>query len=159
MSAFIRALALSDEPFLWEALYHAIYVPPGEEPPPRSLVHHPRVSRYVAGWGSVHDSGFIAVDAQPIGTVWLRLFTAPDVGFGYVDDATPELSIALLPGQRGRGVGSRLLARMLESARDRYPAVSLSVDIRNPALRLYQRFGFETSRADGNTLVMVKRFE
>jgi ribosomal protein S18 acetylase RimI-like enzyme len=55
----------------------------------------------------------------------------------------PELSIGVAAEARGRGVGSALLDALLTLARERgYRAVSLSVDRRNPARRLYERKGF-----------------
>lgn len=81
-----------------------------------------------------------------------------DRGYGYVDDATPELSIALLPAYRGRGIGSQLLARLLEQAQGCCPGVSLSVSAGNPARRLYERFGFEIVAERGSSLTMLKRW-
>jgi hypothetical protein len=43
----IRPLAQADEPFLWEMLYHALFVPPGMAPFPRELIYQPAIRRYV----------------------------------------------------------------------------------------------------------------
>src|SRR5215213_2878533 len=113
---FIRKIASPDEPFLWEMLYQAIYVPDGS-PPPRDIVNSPELGRYVRGWGHVDDAGLLAVDAEarkPIGAAWLRLLTRDDAGYGYTDYETPELSMAVLPEYRGRGVGTVLLTSLLE---------------------------------------------
>lgn len=72
-----------------------------------------------------------------------------------MDDGTPELSIAILPEHRGQGVGRQLLTRLLASARLRYPAVSLSVDARNPAVRLYEHLGFWVVETNGHSLTMI----
>ncbi len=69
-------------------------------------------------------------------------------------DATPELAIAVWPHWRGRGVGTGLLRALLETADERYAAVSLSVSRENPARRLYERFGFETVAEAGTSLTM-----
>jgi len=45
-------------------------------------------------------------DQQPIDAAWLRLLVGDNRGFGYVDEKTPESSIALLPGHCGQGIGS-----------------------------------------------------
>jgi ribosomal protein S18 acetylase RimI-like enzyme len=55
----------------------------------------------------------------------------------------PELSIAILSEYRARGVGTELLLHLFEHLKSRYPAIYLSVSLENPALRLYQRLGFE----------------
>jgi ribosomal protein S18 acetylase RimI-like enzyme len=62
-----------------------------------------------------------------------------------VDASLPELAAAVEPDYLGRGVGTRLLAAYLELARSRFPAVTLSVRADNPAVRLYQRAGFEVT--------------
>ena len=51
------------------------------------------------------DFGYVAENSngRAIGVVWLRFFTADDPGFGFVDEATPELSIWVAEGERGRG--------------------------------------------------------
>jgi len=157
----IRPLMPADEPALWEMLYYAIHVPPGGAPPPRSILEAPEVARYVQGWGRPDDEGLAAElisSNQIIGAAWLRRLTAEAPGYGYIDDATPELSIAVAPPFRGQGIGARLLAGVLAVAQGRYAAVSLSVSADNPALRLYHRLGFEVVRQTGGALVMSKRF-
>ena len=50
--------------------------------------------------------------------------------------------IALLPEQRGRGIGSALIGRLQDEARQRGCALRLRVNPDNPAARLYRRLGF-----------------
>ena len=153
----IRPLTNEDEPFLWEMLYQALYVPAGEPPFPPEIVQQPELNCYVAGWGRLDDAGFVALleeTSEPIGAVWIRLLKDGNRGYGYVDDATPELTIALRPAARGQGVGTQLMLKMLAAARDKYPALSLSVSVGNPARRLYQRLGFETVEQTGAALTM-----
>lgn len=52
------------------------------------------------------------------------------------------MDIALLPQWRGKGVGSRLLAELLDEARATDCCVTLHVEPHNPAQRLYARLGF-----------------
>jgi ribosomal protein S18 acetylase RimI-like enzyme len=47
-----------------------------------------------------------------------------------------------LPDYRGQGIGAKLLTQILDAAKMKYPAVSLSVRANNPVLRLYERTGF-----------------
>jgi ribosomal protein S18 acetylase RimI-like enzyme len=154
----IRPLLPTDEPFLWDVLYEAIYVPPGESPPPRAIVHEPGIAHYVAGWGRPGDLGVVAIDLdtqKAAGAAWLRLLQGDNRGYGYVDDATPELTIAVLPAYRGRGVGTQLLKELLKMAAPHYHAISLSVWKENPARRLYERLGFVAVQGDANTLTML----
>jgi ribosomal protein S18 acetylase RimI-like enzyme len=156
----IRPVTPADAPFLWDMLYEAIYVPEGEPRPSRDLLSLPEISHYVAGWGQPGDYGLIAVDAasgRRAGAAWLRLLTGANAGFGYVDDGTPELSIALAAEYRGQGIGSALLRALLAHADSRYAAVSLSVDPRNPALRLYERLGFVAAGINGTSVTMIRR--
>ena len=157
----IRPITPADEPFLWEALYHAIYVAPGDAPPERDIVNRPELARYVRDWGDVNDLGFVAVtekSRQPIGAAWIRLLTGDNRGYGYVDDATPELSIAVLPEYRGQGVGTGLLIHLLQAVSIHHRSVSLSIEAGNPASRLYRRLGFEIVSTSGTSLVMRKTF-
>ena len=135
-------------------LHHAFYwresVSAAEEEP---------VYRYVYAWGRPGDAGVIALDERfPVGAAWYRLFRADAPGYGFVDEQTPELAIAVVPSRRGRGFGEELLSGLLERARqERHPALSLAVNRDNPAIRLYQRFGFQPVRESGDTVVMQAR--
>jgi GNAT superfamily N-acetyltransferase len=156
----IRAVIASDEPFLREMLYQSLYVPQGCAPFDRNVVNLPEIAKYVDGWGRAGDLGFIAVDSttnQPIGAVWMRLFTEAQKSYGYVAEDVPELGMALLPEYRGRGIGSALLRRALEMAAISHRAVSLSVFAENPARRLYERFRFEPVGKSESVVTMVKQ--
>jgi ribosomal protein S18 acetylase RimI-like enzyme len=155
----IRPIKPEDRRFLWEMLYQAIHVTQGSEPPSRDLLLRPEIRRYLQDWGQPHDSGFVAVDpltAEPIGAAWLRLLIGDQKGYGYVDDETPELTVAVVPECRGQGIGTRLLSQLLANAEARYPCLSLSVSPDNPALRLYSRMGFETVGTCGTSVVMKR---
>ena len=143
-------------------LYHAIHVNEGDPPPPRDIVQQPALAQYVSGWGRADDLGFVAEDAasgEPVGAAWLRRWQGNERGYGYVDDATPELTIAVLPGHRGRGAGSQLMAALIDAARERYRALSLSVSPDNPARRLYERLGFVAVGERSGSLVMRLGFD
>lgn len=156
----IRPLQPADEPFLWEMLYEAIYIPEGGTKPDRAILQEPSLAHYVAGWGQQPgDAGLLAIDpqrGQPVGAAWLRLFPATDPGWGFVDGDTPEVSVAMLPGYRGQGIGTALLTKLIAQADGRYAALSLSVDPQNPALRLYERLGFVVVGAFGTSWTMRK---
>lgn len=53
------------------------------------------------------------------------------------------LDIALLPPFRGRGLGTALLRALMAEAETRGVALTISVEVHNPALHLYERLGFE----------------
>ncbi len=153
MNCKLRAATATDEAFLFEMLYLAVFVPPGGCPLPRSVLAEPSIARYVAGWGTRSgDAGLIAmVEGEPVGSAWLRRFPAFEPGYGFVDEMTPELSVAVMPDYRGKGIGTLLVARLLDGV----PAASLSCDPENPAWRLYMRLGFEPL-PDGRTMLRIK---
>lgn len=148
----IRAASSADQWFISEMQYQACFVPPGADPFPRSILDEPSITKYHAGFGTqVGDVGFIALSpgGEPLGAAWVRLVQ----GYGFVDHDTPELGIAVVERRRGAGIGSALLEHLL----DRVPRCSLSVDTRNPAVRLYVRLGFATVGLDGDwTTVMLR---
>jgi ribosomal protein S18 acetylase RimI-like enzyme len=158
-SWFIRRLTQADEHFLREMLYVALHVPHGQPPFPKEVLSEPEISQYVSDWGRKGDTGFVAVDARTslcVGTAWIRLFTGESKGYGYVDDEIPELSMAVLPEYRGNGIGTDLIRHLIDEACLEHCALSLSVLADNPAVRLYQRLGFEVVRRDRGSLTMKK---
>ena len=147
-----------DQGFLEDMLYEALFIPPGEARPPRSVLGLPEIAHYAAGWGRPGDFGLIARSGEErLGAAWFRLFGVGERGFGYVDERTPELSMAVRPDARGLGIGSLLLGEIIAAARERgFEKLSLSVDVRNPALRLYERLGFAVAGEADQAFTMVK---
>ena len=108
------------------------------------------VYRYVQNWGRRGDAGLVAFDGRNVyGAAWYRLFTAAEPGFGFVDEATPELTIAVVPSHRGRGTGAELLEALLAQARaDGHTQVSLSAE--PGQTHFYESHGFRrVGEADG----------
>jgi ribosomal-protein-alanine N-acetyltransferase len=83
------------------------------------------------------------------------LFGKDDPGWT-IDDKTPDMAIALVPDQRGRGWGGKLLAELLKMARRKgFEAMSLNVGKWNrPAIALYERHGFSVVDENDDTLLM-----
>jgi ribosomal protein S18 acetylase RimI-like enzyme len=165
MAYSVRPATEDDAGFLWAMLYEASYAAEYGVPDVAALRGQPEQARYVEGWGSRTDLGIVAVKddtREPVGAAWLRLLTREAKGYGYVDDDTPELAIAVLPGHRSRGLGGRMLGELLEAATGSFGAVSLSVRADNPARRLYERTGFrvvggtDAERASVGTSVTMK---
>ena len=60
-----------------------------------------------------------------------------------------------MPNKRGHGLGSQLLEALIQRARDDgFHALSLSVEPQNPALPLYERFGFRKVDEHGGAWTM-----
>jgi ribosomal protein S18 acetylase RimI-like enzyme len=152
----IRRGGPQDTRFLRDMLHHAYYWrerEPGEGPGPVAL--------YVKGWGRPGDTALIAIDdGFPVGAAWYRLFRREQPGYGFVDEETPELAIAVVPSRRGRGIGDALLKELYERAKaDGYRAVSLSAERDNEHLVAYyeQKHGFERVSEDGGDSVTMRR--
>ena len=74
------------------------------------------------------------------------------VGRLYVDQREDEIrliDIALLPEHRGSGLGSRLMKGVLAQAEIAGLPVQIHVERDNPAMRLYDRLGFEQVEEQG----------
>jgi len=146
---------------LREYSYLALFVPEGAPQIPRDIIRQPAIARYTENWGRRGDDGLFAVEkgsGRDLGAAWLRLWLPGETGFGFVNFKTPELSIAVQPEFRGRGVGTLLLKNLLAVADSSHAAVSLSVSNANPAVRLYTRLGFMAiSNIEGSTIMMRMR--
>jgi ribosomal protein S18 acetylase RimI-like enzyme len=152
----LQPLQNSDEPFLWEMLYRALYVPEGKPPFSRDILTEPDIACYVQGWGRRGDWGLLACDGdRPIGAIWLRLWSGDEKGYGFVDKAIPEMSIAILPEYRGSGLGTHMIREVIRKAQQDHPGISLSVVESSPARRLYERLGFRRIGKLGGSLVML----
>ena len=146
----LRPVDRHDVRFLRDMLRHAYHWRLTEE------AERP-VYRYVRNWGRPGDAGVIAMDGpHAYGAAWYRLFTPDEPGFGFVDEKTPELTIAVVPSRRGKGAGRELLESLLDRARaSGYRAVSLSTDARQ--VQWYEGFGFQTVAESPHAVTMVAR--
>jgi ribosomal protein S18 acetylase RimI-like enzyme len=70
------------------------------------------------------------------------LLTNDTSNYGYYDDETPELAIAVLPEFVGQGIGSALLSSLIDKAKSEVPGIVLTVRSNNQAKHLYERKGF-----------------
>jgi ribosomal protein S18 acetylase RimI-like enzyme len=154
----IRKLEAPTYPFLEDFLFEAIYIPEGSPPLDKSIIFQPELYNYVKDFGQENDLGFIIEsDNKPVGAIWTRLFSDEQKGYGFVDNETPELSMAINANFRNQGFGRQLLEKMfLKLQESGYKKVSLSVDRRNFAYQLYQKVGFQEHQIEGNTVVMIK---
>ncbi len=158
MLFLIRTLRPDEYPLLEDFLYEAIFQEDGLPKIPRTVVRLPELRRYIEQFGAEKTDTALCADAEGIvaGVVWVRHIR----GFGHVDDAMPELAVAVLEKYRRQGMGGALMKAMLARLeRAGYPGVSLSVQKRNPAARLYLRLGFRIAREHGEEYVMEYRFQ
>jgi HAD superfamily hydrolase (TIGR01509 family) len=153
----IREAGPRDEPLLEAMLRLAMGWRERGAPPP---VAPELKDLYVAGFGRPGDGGAVAEEVKggPIGAAWFRLFEPDRHGYGFVAPDVPELSLAVAPEHRRRGLGRDLLEHALRRAKEAgHREVSLSVEPDNRALRLYERLGFERAGKSGGAWTLIRR--
>ncbi|MCL2357912.1 MAG: GNAT family N-acetyltransferase [Defluviitaleaceae bacterium] len=154
----VREITPADYSQLEDFLYHAVFVPDGEERPAHEIIFQPEIYVYVKNFGGADDSGVVAeIGGRLAGAAWARIIPA----YGNLDDETPELAVSVLPEFRGRGIGTDLMRALFALLRKRgYARTSLSVQRKNPAVRFYQRLGYEIEKPDRtehDDYIMVKK--
>jgi ribosomal protein S18 acetylase RimI-like enzyme len=151
MDYVISALTATDEPILWEMLYQGLQTTGGHAGLSRDMIRRPEFARYVEGWGRAGDTGFLARDAKSgelLGAVWIRLSTG-------AQHETPELAFAVKPGHRRRGIGAALLTQLVKA--NPHSSVSIRASAKNPAVRLYERFGFKVIQQSEQAVTMSRK--
>ena len=155
MNTILRKIRSEEHDLLREFLYHAIYLPQGVEPPSRSVIDLPELQVYIADFGTRPGDYCIVAEVEKnvIGASWCRIME----DYGHIDNGTPSLAISLLPEYRGQGIGTQLLTALLRLLRENgYRRVSLSVQKENPALRMYERAGFQILAEMGTEYLMLR---
>jgi ribosomal protein S18 acetylase RimI-like enzyme len=143
----IRPLSSADESLLWKMLYEGLRTAEDDIGSSPDLARRPELARHVEGWGRSGDVGFAAHDAESgdaVGAVWFRV---------PLGDATPELAFAVKPTHRRRGIGAALLTQWVR-ANPQQSVISLGVGPSNPAVRLYERFGFKVVQEKADSVTM-----
>ena len=141
----IRAGTKQDLSFLKEMLFEAFFWNPEMDRPDfDDFSNHPEFKKLLTGWGGSGDSAVIAeVDDTAVGVAWYRFWTEDNHSYGFVDENTPELGIAVHSNFRSQGIGRVLLRKIIEMARNEgIKTISLSVDPNNYACKFYGSEGF-----------------
>ena len=136
----IRTLTATEEAQLPRFLALAAH-----EADAQSALANPDLARYVEGFGRAGDCAVVAQsDGEIVGIAWARLWTLDNRGFGWMDAQTPEMAMAVAPNFRGRGIGAALVEALKRALRATGAGqIALNVRADSPAVRLYQRLGFE----------------
>lgn len=118
----------------------------------------PRYAMYLDGWPRPGDVGLVAEQDGPLGAAWYRTYTERSHGYGFVAEDIPELSIAVIASRRHQGIGRLLLTALIEASEGQgHAALSLSVNLRNPARGLYESVGFRPVGPPRATAVTMVR--
>jgi ribosomal protein S18 acetylase RimI-like enzyme len=129
-----------------------------DNPPIEGIMSHPDIVKILDGWGREGDTAIIAEtpEGQPIGAAWYRFWTTDNHSFGYVCPAIPEIGMGVLTQFRQKGVGQALLQELFNIAfQNGVCKICLSVESDNPAIRLYQKFGFKKKKKIEDSWTMV----
>jgi ribosomal protein S18 acetylase RimI-like enzyme len=92
------------------------------------------------------DHQIILVDDKPVGRIFIHR-GAQEIRL---------TDIALLADYRDKGIGTMLINELLDEANRAGQAVTLHVELNNPAIHLYSRLGFEKRGDDGAYLLMER---
>jgi ribosomal protein S18 acetylase RimI-like enzyme len=154
----IRPATKDDAEFLKTMLFEAArWNPDWPRETMEEVLDEPTLRRYHGEWGRAGDGGAVAeFDGEPVGAAWYRVFTADEPGYGFVDEKVPELSIAVQPLHRRKGIGHALLHSCMVQAREEgFQALSLSVAVHNRSRMMYQRAGFFKISEQGDHWTML----
>ena len=108
-------------------------------------------ARFLEGWPRNGDLGLIAMatweinrwEPIPVGAVCLGQIPDDEADFRLLPAGVPELIIAVGATQRGRGIGTVLIRRLLQmAAHQGIQQVSTRVQRDSPAVRFFEREGF-----------------
>jgi len=121
----------------------------------------------MTGWSDEEKESFLRMQFHAQTTDYARNYTdaqfdlilcdGEPAGRLYLDRRQDEIrivDIALMPEFRNRGIGSDLLADVMSEAEGRGKAVTIHVEINNPAMALYNRLGFMPVSENGVYLLM-----
>ncbi|MDT3696239.1 MAG: GNAT family N-acetyltransferase [Ignavibacterium sp.] len=156
----IRELKISESDFLADMLYEAIFIPEGHAPLPKEVIKDKSLFKYIENWkkDKFDIALVVEIDNKLVGAIWGRLLTNENKGFGYIDDNTPELSMAVKSEYRNQGIGTELIkAIATEYEKIGVKYLSLSVDKANIASNLYKRLGCEIVEETDTSWTMIKR--
>lgn len=91
--------------------------------------HHARIKEYFA------DSSIICINGKAVGLIKLSK----------QEDKLHIRQFQILPALQNKGVGSQVLQLIMKKAQQLNLPITLNVMLKNPAKRLYEKYGFKTT--------------
>jgi GNAT superfamily N-acetyltransferase len=163
----LRKVGLEESPLIFSFLTIAARMDESGEPIQKALEGQ-ELSIYWKSWGREGDVGVVAIEVAsglPVCCAWARRFSRQLPGHGFVAEDILELAIGTVPAFRDQGIGTAVLASLLDECQSKCKGISLSVRKDSPAVRLYSRFGFlrvenseHQNRVGGQSTTMLLRF-
>ena len=132
----------------------------------QTVLANPDLARYIEGFERDGDCAIIAEhDEKIIGIAWARLWTLDNRGFGWIDEQTPEMAIAVETDFQNQGIGARLIEALQQQLKaSGAQQISLNVRADSRAVRLYEKLGFakiaaseRVNRMGGVSFIMLAR--
>jgi ribosomal protein S18 acetylase RimI-like enzyme len=154
-----------DFPLLEDLLYEAIFQPEGAQPLPRDIIKKPEIDSAIREFGKKQGDFCILAElnGKTVGGAWSRLSDDETKSYGHIDPETPELVIAVFKEYRNLGIGRGLMRNLIDSTLTHgpngYKQISLSVDKKNYAVKMYKELGFEIVKENEQDYVMVLKRE
>lgn len=154
----VRPIQTKEYSLLEHFLYDAIFQPEGAEPLPEEVIWQPELAVYIQNFGKPDDRCLVAeAQGTVLGAVWVRILSGEVKGYGNIDAFTPELAISVKKEFRKQGIGTRLLEEMLLILKNNgYTKVSLSVNKKNDAQRLYEKLGFQKVQEQEEDVLLLR---
>jgi len=117
---------------------------------------NPELSIYIDDFGTKDDCCFVAeIDCNIIGVVWTRRLASGIKGYVNIDENTCICYI-YFNGVQGIGIGTELMSRMIEELKIKgYKNISLSIDKKNYAAKMYKNLGFNVIDENENGYLML----
>lgn len=153
----IREMNVDESAILKDMLYEAIFQPDETVLLPKEIINEPELKIYFDNWGQKDDMCLVAeIDGKIVGAAWTRILAGEPKGFGTIDHKTPELSISIYKDYRNKGIGMELMEKILKLlSKKGYAQVSLSVQKKNYASKMYLKLGFEILEETSEEYFMV----
>lgn len=154
MNYKIREILPCEHHLLEDFLYEAIFKKDESVVVPRDIIQKPELQVYIEDFGRKKDDYCFVAECEEkvVGAVWVRNI----MGYGCIDDVTPEFAISLYKEYRGLGIGTALMRHMLSHLITQgYQKTSLAVQKENYALRMYLKVGFEIIDENEEEYIMV----
>lgn len=154
MTYIIRKIRKNEYKLLDDFLYEAIFIPKGEEKPPKEIIKNEELQVYIKDFGFNKDDNCLVAeyDNKIVGACWTRIMN----DYGHIDNETPSFAISLYEDYRGKGIGTELMIKMLDLLKQKgYKQASLAVQKENYAVKMYKKVGFKIIDENSEEYIMI----
>ena len=154
MNYIIRKIRSDEYNLLEDFLYEAIFIPEGVEKPPKEITKNEDLQVYIKDFGTSKDDNCLVAeyDNKITGACWTRIMN----DYGHINSETPSFAISLYEDYRGKGIGTKLMLKMLEILKQKgYKQASLAVQKENYAVKMYKKVGFKIVDENKEEYIMI----